>query len=269
MLLTLSLESQHSLLYGRELLPPYTQNGYLWAKHTTDGSEACQLFYYDGGTSWRVRLDTTGGDSVFNFGSTPVVGTEVELTIVYDGSDLLAYENGAFSASDGTVGGPATTFQRDFIMGAKDNEGVFEEAQIGLHNYWLVYDRDLTPNEIKFLNANPLALFELADVPLLAIIILHLIIIAVAAAGGVTLRTLSLTFDGTNDWVKLRIWSDSVGIGSFHARVMFTETIGANEQIITADCSSSSERTFQFRRSDAGKLQFVTFTSGVPFYSYR
>lgn len=72
----------------------------------------------------------------------------------------------------------------------------------------------------------------------------------------------ALYFDGTNDIVKLQIWDGGTKVTLF-ARVKFEEAIGNIEQIVTADSYQNGLRTFHFRRSDAGKLQFVVFVGNV------
>ena len=74
----------------------------------------------------------------------------------------------------------------------------------------------------------------------------------------------ALSIDGTDEFVRLRLWDEPDGIVTFFARVKFEETIGSNEMITSADSDDSSLRTFQLRRSTAGKLQFIVFVGDSP-----
>ena len=74
----------------------------------------------------------------------------------------------------------------------------------------------------------------------------------------------ALNFAGADDYVNLGSWNNPSGKCSFIASVRFDEAIGVSEQIVSADKTDVvAQRSLQFRRSVAGKLELITWTGDV------
>lgn len=128
-------------------------NRWLWANWDTGSADQSQVFWLDSSSTYRSRQDDTSADAnLLDFGD----ASTTHIAVSYrSGGNHTVFADGVQAGQ--TACGTLETFNTGFYLGNTNNE---TDGWNGTIEYLMIYDRELSPAEVKAIYDNAYQVLE-------------------------------------------------------------------------------------------------------------